>query len=257
MTKGLYMMLADGLDMQLTGTAQCITPSLSGRNNLLNCGLVSPCFKRSSKTCKEIRTKISPLYQNHKPYKMVYCSRNCLLITLQSPKIVFQTYIIHPLVPNPYANLSPHWRWSAANPNQAPGNALLLAASECIYHIWYINLYITYIRYFFIQLSPLTHSLCSSLLSPQKVSFGESTSIHPLCSDRNLSTISAFQSFVSSGKPSDSIVSDPVDKGKDLYTFKRLVSCWKERTIQWSSSSNSTLSKPCVSNVARCTKLGT
>lgn len=106
MTKALYMMLADGLDMQLTGTAQCMTPSLSGRNNSWNfenaIGLVSPCFKQSSETCKEIRTKISPLYQNHKPYKMVYCSRNCLLITLQSPKIVFQTYIIHPRdVPNP------------------------------------------------------------------------------------------------------------------------------------------------------------
>lgn len=167
-------------------------------------------------------------------------------------KIVFQTYIIHPLVPNPHANLSPHWRWSAANPNQAPGNALLLATSECIYHIWYINLYITYIRYIRIHTTGSTHTfaLQHSFLSPQKVSFGESTSIHPLCSDRNLSTISAFQSFVSSGKPSDSIVSDPVDKGKDLCSFKRLVSCWKERTIHWSSSSNSTLSKPCVSNVA-------
>lgn len=259
MTKTLYMMLADGLDMQLTGTAQCMTPSLSRRNNLLNFGLVSPCFKRSSKTCKEIRTKISPLYQNHKAYKMVYCSQKIASLShCRVQKLYFKhtSYIPSFLIPTPTFHhigvgvLRIRTRHLETHCYLLPLNAFIT---------YDILIYIYHIHQIYIHTTGSTHTVAMqhSFLSPQKVSFGESTSIHPLCSDRNLSTISAFQSFVSSGKPSDSIVSDPVDKGKDLYTFKRLVSCWKERTIHWSSSSNSIPSKPCVSNVARCTKLGT
>ena len=66
--------------------------------------LVSPCFKQSSKTCKEIRTKISPLYQNHKAYKMVYCSQKIASLShcrVQKLSFKHTSYIPSFLIPTP------------------------------------------------------------------------------------------------------------------------------------------------------------
>lgn len=190
------MTLADGLDVQpmwkyLDSKHQSQSQQrhsawlhhlISGHNKLWNfrfrdnhentISLVPPTyFKQSSKTCREIRTKISPFHQNHKQYKMftavliaslgkMYWNiMKPTIFTLQSHK--HTSYIPSFLIPN----LSPHWRWSAANRNQAPGNALWLAS----YHIWYIDvlMYIDHIHQIYMvysynwQLGPVANSVCS------------------------------------------------------------------------------------------------